>query len=248
MNWNEVVDRVTPYVVKIETPEGHGTGFVCLYNDDKSLCGIATANHVIQHADIWKQPIRLIHFPSKSMQFLKDEDRFIYDDQVNDSAVILFSPENLGLPQSLINLFPTEDQLPIGAEVGWLGFPALGANTLCFFSGNVSAREESQHSYLIDGVAINGVSGGPVVYSTTAHGVQIVGAISAYRANRASGGTLPGLSVARDVSHFHQIASRIRSLDEARRNQAAQKTDLIPVPESDLEAQPESGESKTNSF
>src|SRR5580704_17319003 len=158
MNWNEVVDRVTPYVVKIETPEGHGTGFVCLYNDDKSLCGIATANHVIQHADIWKQPIRLIHFPSKSMQFLKDEDRFIYDDQVNDSAVILFSPENLGLPQSLINLFPTVDQLPIGAEVGWLGFPALGANTLCFFSGNVSAREESQHSYLIDGVAINGVS------------------------------------------------------------------------------------------
>jgi Trypsin-like peptidase domain len=225
MNWNEVVDRVTPFVIKIETPEGHGTGFVCLYNDDKSLCGIATANHVVQHADIWKQPIRLLHFPSRSMQFLRDEERIIYDDQDNDSAVILFRPENLVLPQSPINLFPTENQLPIGAEVAWLGFPALGANTLCFFSGDVSAREETQHSYLIDGVAINGVSGGPVVYSTPADGVQIVGAISAYRANRASGGTLPGLSVARDVSHFHQIASRVKSLDDARHVQAAQKAD-----------------------
>jgi hypothetical protein len=224
-NWNDVVDKVTPYVVKIETPQGHGTGFVCLYNDDKSLCGIATANHVVQHADIWKEPIRILHFPSKTMEFLRDDRRIIYDDFDNDSAVILFPPEDLQLPQSLINLFPTEHRLPIGAEVGWLGFPAIGTNALCFFAGNVSAREEAQHSYLIDGVAINGVSGGPVVYSTPAEGVQIVGAISAYRANRATGETLPGLSVARDVSHFHEIASRVRSLDDARKVQAAKRAE-----------------------
>jgi hypothetical protein len=28
MNWNEIVDRVTPFIVRIETPDGHGTGFV----------------------------------------------------------------------------------------------------------------------------------------------------------------------------------------------------------------------------
>lgn len=170
MAWNEVVEMVTPYVVKIETPEGHGTGFLCLYNKDRSLCGIATANHVVQHADRWKQPIRILHFPSQTIRFLKEEDRFILGDADNDSAVILFPPEKLGLPQGLIDLLPTESKLPIGADVGWLGFPALGGNTLCFFSGNVSAREDSQHSYLIDGVAINGVSGGPVIYSTATNG------------------------------------------------------------------------------
>ena len=106
------------------------------------------------------------------------------------------------------------------------------------FSGNVSAREETQHSYLIDGVAISGVSGGPVVYSTPAHGAQIVGAISAYRVNRATGEALPGVSVARDVSHFHEITSKIRSLDEARRHQAAQRIEATPDSESESELIP----------
>jgi hypothetical protein len=88
--------------------------------------------------------------------------------------------------------------LPIGAEVGWLGFPAIAQYTLCFFSGNVSAWQEWRNAYLIDGVAINGVSGGPVIYSTPTDGVQIVGCISAYRANRATGEALPGLSIAQD--------------------------------------------------
>jgi hypothetical protein len=228
VDWNEIVEKVTPYVVKIETPEGHGTGFLCLYNNDRSLCGIATANHVVAHAEMWKQPIRIIHFPSKTMRFLKEEERFILGDAHNDSAVILLPPEELGLPQSLIDLLPTDSLLPIGSDVAWLGFPAIGGNTLCFFSGNVSAREDSQHSYLIDGVAINGVSGGPVVYSTPANGVQFVGTISAYRANRATGETLPGLSVARDVSHFHQIASQVRSLDEAKANPPTDATAASP--------------------
>ena len=33
MYWNTIVDKVEPYVVKIETPSGHGTGFLCLYNE-----------------------------------------------------------------------------------------------------------------------------------------------------------------------------------------------------------------------
>jgi hypothetical protein len=67
------------------------------------------------------------------MEFLKYEHRIVYDDETNDSAVIIFPPENLQLPKTLIDLFLREDRLPIGAEVGWLGFPAIGTNTLCFF-------------------------------------------------------------------------------------------------------------------
>jgi hypothetical protein len=89
--------------------------------------------------------------------------------------------------------------------------------TLCFFSGNVSAWQEWRNAYLVDGVAINGVSGGPVIFSTPTDGVQIVGSIAAYYANRATGEALPGLSVAQDVSHFQESISRIRTIDEANR-------------------------------
>jgi hypothetical protein len=60
MNWDEVVERVAPSIVKIETPRGHGTGFLCFYNEAKNLCGIATAHHVVEHADNWQEPIRIM--------------------------------------------------------------------------------------------------------------------------------------------------------------------------------------------
>lgn len=223
MNWDQIVDRVTPYVVKIETPTGDGTGFLFFYNDVQTICGIATAAHVVSHADEWKQPIRIRHYPSDKIAFLNEPDRMIFIQQMNDSAVVLFPAGKLELPKLPIHLLPTDAQLPIGVEVGWLGFPAIQQDTLCFFSGTVSARKESRNAYLIDGVAINGVSGGPVLYSTGTEGVQIVGIITAYMISRARGEALPGLCFAQDVSHFHEIASKIRSLDEADRQEEEAK-------------------------
>ena len=55
MHWNTIVEKVAPYVVKIETPTGHGTGFLCLYNEEKTFFGIATAAHVVSYADEWQQ-------------------------------------------------------------------------------------------------------------------------------------------------------------------------------------------------
>lgn len=226
MDWNQIVERVTPHIVKIETPQGHGTGFLCLYNDDHTLVGIATAYHVVEHAEKWQQPMRIQHEHSGGVAFLKEPDRFIMCDPSSDSAVILFLASNLVLPGELIELLPVETRLPIGVEVGWLGYPAIGPQELCFFSGNVSARVDRRHMYLIDGVAINGVSGGPVLYSATVDGVKvlkIVGTISAYMVNRNTGEALPGLSMAQDVSHFHAAVSHIRSLDEAKRAKDAQE-------------------------
>ncbi len=217
MNWSEVVKKVTPYIVKIETPIGHGTGFLCLYNNSKSLCGIATAAHVVSYADEWQQPIRIQYYPEGSTLLLKEERRVIFIDEGTDSAVILLSTGVLNFPEDIIPLLPSGSPIGIGDEVGWLGFPALESNTLCFFSGNISARQEARNAYLIDGVAINGVSGGPVIYSTPTEGVQIVGEVSAYRANRATGEALPGLLVAQDLSHFHRVISHIKSIDEANR-------------------------------
>jgi hypothetical protein len=223
MNWNAIVERVTPSIVKIETPSGHGSGFLCFYNEAHDLCGIATAHHVIDHADRWLEPIRISQYQTQTSAFVQERDRVLWNDVRKDSAIILTNIGELRLPQNAIPLLPADNRLPIGVEVGWLGYPAIAAHTLCFFSGNVSAWQDWRNAYLIDGVAINGVSGGPVVYSAdaSADAVQIVGSVSAYTANRATGEVLPGLSIAQDVSHFQAMASHLRSLEEANRQKAA---------------------------
>jgi hypothetical protein len=234
MNWDQIVKKVTPYIVRIETPSGHGSGFLYLYNDDKSWCGVATAAHVLYQAEKWKQPVEIYHSESNQNLFLREHERVITIDWETDSAVLLFNKGELPLPENLIPLLPTESPLSIGLEVGWLGFPAIESYTLCFFSGIISARQEPRKAYLIDGVAINGVSGGPVIYSTSTDGIQFIGTVNAYKANRATGEALPGLLIAQDVSHFHDILNYVRSTDEANRKkqefEAAQKpVEAIPT-------------------
>ncbi len=223
MNWNEIVEKITPFIVKIETQQGTGTGFLYVYNETRGLCGFATANHVIEEADRWRQPIRIHHPSVEQAVFLEESDRVIYTDPQTDSAVVLLPVGELKLPEQLIPLLPRETRLPIGVEVAWLGYPSVARTTLCFFAGNVSAWQGYRHAYLIDGVTINGISGGPVLYSTASDGVQIVGVITAYMVNRATGEALPGLSFAQDVSHFHGVATHVKNIDEANRIKAEQQ-------------------------
>jgi hypothetical protein len=227
MSWDKAINIVQPHVVRIETPTGWGTGFLAFYNFDHAWCGIATAAHVVSHADEWQQPIRIRHEGSKEPRFLKVDDRVIYIDYLNDSAVVLFLKGDLQLPESPITLLPMDKPCSIGLDIGWLGYPAIEANTLCFFSGTVSARQTKMKAYLIDGVAINGVSGGPVFHCPNHESVEIIGCVSAYHANRVTGEALPGLARAQDVSHFHDVAAHVRSIDEGvvkkREFEAAQK-------------------------
>lgn len=227
MNLNLIVEKVTPYIVMIETPSGQGTGFLYLYNQNRKFCCIATALHVIEDSNEWQQPIRIRHLSSGTQLFLKEDDRIIYTSRRTDSAVILFPHGELELPEEVIPLLPSERPLGIGTEVGWLGYPYMAPSTLCFFSGNISARVEPSRAYMIDGVAINGVSGGPVIFSNETDGVQIVGIVSAYKANKATGGTLPGLLISQDVSHFHAVIKHVKSIDEA----ASQEKEIDQKPQ-----------------
>jgi hypothetical protein len=95
------------------------------------------------------------------------------------------------------------------------GIPHYRTRHSGFFSGAISASHIAKKSYLIDGVAINGVSGGPVFHCPDSDKVQIIGCVSAYHANRATGETLPGLLRAQDVSHFHGVAKHVQSIDQA---------------------------------
>jgi len=237
MNWHAVVQIISPYVVKIETPRGHGTGFLCLYGEDKDFVGIATAYHVIDDADQWQEPIRITHHQSSKTVLFKEGDRIIFGSRKNDSAVILLKSGIFDMPSELVPLIPADKILKIGVDVGWLGFPAMEPNTLCFFSGTISAHQMHRDAYLIDGVAINGVSGGPVFDEGVVAGQpgihpKIIGIITAYIANRDTGSTLPGLAYAQDVSHFHNTTSTLKSLHEAAKKKRQLEQELSQAPSS----------------
>ncbi len=217
-DWEQIVHKVSPYIVKIETPGGAGTGFLCYYNQGKTFCGISTALHVVADVDKWQQPMRIHNFNFTKTQLLLEGARIIFTEEKTDSAMIVFDPSEFEFPENLIQLRPKDSVISIGNEVGWIGYPGIYEWTLCFFSGCISANRVN--SYLIDGVAINGVSGGPVLYASDADGVQIVGTVSAYRANRQFGDTLPGLLIAQDVSHFHSIVQMFKNMDDAKKIKA----------------------------
>lgn len=119
----------------------------------------------------------------------------------------------------------------MGVEVAWLDYPSVAPQSLCFFSGNISAPQfaENTTNYFIDGVAINGVSGGPVfLLDDDSNEPLIIGAISAYVPNVATGKTLPGLAFAQGLAYFHDTIARIKSLDEAREQQQQQESQNNP--------------------
>jgi hypothetical protein len=231
--WFELVDLIAPPIVKIESPRGHGTGFLCGYNADRTLAAIATARHVVEEADKWQQPIRIHNVAAGKTILLQEPDRVIIPDPLKDSAIIaIFTPQmqTLQLPDQPIQFIESGKHLRVGVEVAWLGYPGFGPDTLCFFSGMTSAWQEAKFAYLIDGVAINGVSGGPV-FRRTVDSAEIIGSITAYQPNFQMSGTLPGLSIAQDVSHFQDFVMRMKNREEAARKKKEQELLQLQVTE-----------------
>ena len=233
--WHNIIDIVTPHVVRIWTPQGSGTGFLVSLSKSTSLCAIATAAHVIAHAHYWEEPLRIEHLASAKTLLLRQPDRAINLDSIKDTAAITFERRDLALPDEILPLTEKDKHFKAGVEIGWLGYPAIPRASLCFFSGRVSAWVEAEDAYLVDGVAINGVSGGPAF---TLWGGMLAGVVSAYIPNRNAGEALPGLAVVRGVNQFHEVADSFRSLDEAKATETP-ATEPPPVP--DGESQTKAG-------
>ncbi len=219
MEWFEAVELIRPYVVKISTPSCSGTGFLISLSKDKTICGIATAAHVIRHAHSWEQPIRIQHDESRKSIVLKPEKRAIWLGDSNDAAAIIFICEEIPFPQDSLGLPPEDRYLKIGNEVGWLGFPALSPDNLCFFIGRISSYLQGESAYLVDGVAINGVSGGPAFIPEGDESITIIGIITAYIPNWATGEALPGLCLVTDIEHFYSAIRALKSLDDAKQEE-----------------------------
>jgi hypothetical protein len=63
------------------------------------------------------------------------------------------------------------------------------------------------------------VSGGPTFF-IVGPVVAIIGAVSAYRANRATGEALPGLCEVTHVAQFHDVINTFKSLEEAKQQES----------------------------
>jgi hypothetical protein len=209
--WYELVEALHPYIVKVTTPHGSGTGVFLANSPNGELYGIATAAHVVAQANQWGFPIRIEHHASKKAVLLHAKDRHI--DASGDAAVIILRKGGMQFPGDELPLMPEGRFLKVGNEVGWLGFPAIiNPDRLCFFSGYVSCRMEEHKSYLVDGVSINGVSGGPVLCRLSEKDATLIGVVSAYIPNVTTGTSMPGLCVVQDVSPFYATIKKLKQL------------------------------------
>ena len=233
MEWHEAIDRITPHVFRISTPDGTGSGWLVSRSQQNDLCVLATAAHVIDSAHFWEKPIRITHHQSGGSLLLRADDRAVNVDSAKDTAAIIFNCRDLQVPQDNPTLFTRDYHLKPGNDIGWLGYPAVQGADLCFFHGHISAYLDSEESYLVDGVAINGVSGGPA-FAKWGETVEMIGLVSAYIPNRATGIVLPGVALIRDINQYHDYADRVRSLDEAQAQQTAPK-EPPPPPESEAQ-------------
>jgi hypothetical protein len=234
MDWNVAIEAVEPHIVRIMTPGGSGTGFLVSSTADGGMRAIATAAHVVADAHYWEQPIRIFHKQSGKTTFLRPADRAVLLNEADDTAALIFSSGDIPFPAQPLDLAPEGKHLKYGAEIGWLGFPAVAPGEMCFFSGRVSAVRNGGLEYLIDGVAINGVSGGPAFWNG-GNKLTLIGVMSAYIANRATGETLPGLAVVQNVGQFHDVAKMFKNIDEAKTHEIAPSEPPDPQPNQRME-------------
>lgn len=231
MDWSNEVKKIAPFIVRIRTQQKFGTGFICWQN--KVLCCIATAKHVIADAnqDGWEQTIYLDQPNGNSLR-LNPENRRIQSNlnaEINgDSAAILLYKSDLNFPSDCLPLWDFSREIPIGTEVGWLGYPCVIDQrilTPSFFSGPISNHFSDLEQYAIDGVSIHGVSGGPLFCKLHDEGPHVIGTISSYFANRVPNqGAVeawPGIALSHSFSAFIPVIKDLNNLEEIDHTQAS---------------------------
>ena len=213
-SWDSYYKLISPFVIKIVTNKGTGTGLIA-WGDDTHI-HIVTALHVVHNCFFYG-----ICFYDERYFTCPAKDVLIRAVKPSIDLAILSIPQKV-IPFNDVSVgdlpFPVpaiDDRIDIGTTVGWIGYPGIFASLTAkpgFFSGSISGIGED-NSYLIDGTAISGVSGGPVISITRGPdntiGPVIIGIITAYLYNVVSTPnqdqiTLPGVAVALNFKPFIQ--------------------------------------------
>jgi hypothetical protein len=193
--WDVVVDQVMKAVFRVNAGENTGTCFLVSlgtnHEKTEAFAMFATAWHVLESLQGSSAEIEIISADNSKM-FSSETHRmgFFRIGTTFDAALIMVEVGSELSQGNLLPITPLEDQLARGAEIGWLGFPGLFEAEPCFFIGVISGYLNNPPTYLVDGVAVNGVSGGPA-FDDRAH---LIGLVSSYIPNKVDEATtLPGL-------------------------------------------------------
>jgi len=125
--WHLVVDTLTPYVVRIWTPQGSGTGFIVSNSKTSALCAVATADHVVNHAHYWEEPIRIEHQQSGKTVLLRSAQRAITNVPASDTAAVVFERGDLELPFTALPLCQRTSTSSLASRSdGWAILPFRG--------------------------------------------------------------------------------------------------------------------------
>ena len=201
VEWNNATQQITRQIVRIETENSFGTGFITHAAYD--LRGIATAFHVIKEAYENKRPIRIRYKPRSVMDVgpgTGNECLIVRSDPPNTDIVLLIVLKADSIQKPVVSLLPPSDRIIECAEVSWFGFPQFAPHTPCYFSGRISRIDLDNKRYLIDGAIVQGVSGSPVFCILNGKPV-IIGSISSFLYIKQNMTPLPGgLSIATDAS------------------------------------------------
>ena len=211
-DWSAIADLVRPQVLRIDQGVGSdwGTGFTH-FGSSGGTRSVLTAHHVI--TEVGNKPFRIWQ-GSRAHEFSPSEENvlFVHSNEMPRLDVISVTVINHGLIMPKVHVIdPSErDQVRVGTEVGWFGFPKLDKVDagLCFFCGRISNAETHKRIYLIDGISVPGCSGGPVFMPLADGTIRIIGVLSEYLPHTVKGRgdtLLPGLVAAVDVSRYKHL-------------------------------------------
>lgn len=200
-DWPSIVSKIQPLCFQIHAGGSLGTGFAIGVSGNDGGCHtmLATALHVVADVLGNDQPIEIIRSDGSVMsKFAAGPLRIfpISPPECDCALIEVPTKEPLIQPEQLCAM-PLETMLNRGTEIGWLGYPGFVFPELCFFHGFISGHLEQPPVYLIDGVAINGVSGGPAFDESG----LLCGMVSAYLPNQVDHSTtLPGVMIATSMN------------------------------------------------
>lgn len=205
-------------LVRIEAAGSVGSGV--LFGVPLTLRGkynhcVLTAYHVIENAI--KSGAQMLFQPESkrgtTWQIVKWD---ATHNAEHDHALVMFDCRDCMPPMKDYNILPPESNYVQGVEVGWLGYPNIHgrSDVACFSHGYISAYLESEEAYLVDGVSIHGMSGGPAFVCENDGSVVLAGIVTNYFANkRPEGAVLPGMAMFRTIKQiqkYYGIGKRSR--------------------------------------
>ena len=167
-NWWDVAEALARQTFQVRRASCSGTAFLVSQgiekdSPDRHYC-LATAWHVIDDV-----------LTDDRFALFRSHDKLAIDVDTEKIMTARLGPPEFDLGfiffRTVDNLLPVEEMMPIrglksfpslGEDLGWYGYPGSLGHEPMFCRGTLACFKTNPHSYLINGVAYPGMSGGAI--------------------------------------------------------------------------------------